>query len=605
MNLYTVWVLICSCMICFMQAGFTCYEAGLIKTKNIIAVAIENLITLMISAIMFFLFGYAIMFGTAENIAFSSIGTINDYAFALMQLMYATICITIFGGAMSERTRTNALLAGAAISSVLIYPVFGRWVWNSEGWLNSLGFMDFAGGSVVHLSGGLIALAGIISVGKRKDSDSGKSNVPFAVLGVFILWFGWMAFAGGSCPAFTERVPVTLLNTTIAAAFGMAGSLSLRFLFKKRGQFLISIFDGILGGLAAITACSYYVKPCSAAVIAFTAGAVAMICHYLLKHLDIDDAVDAVPVHLAGGITGLVLLPIFAEQQFIVTSSRIAQLGIQCIGISVNIVWTFGLSLLMFQIIKRTIGLRESTEAEEKGLNITEFEDIYSWEHFMEKSEYQEQIYKKNKLLRKQARLITVTEEQEKNRIRQELHDGVGQSLAALKLILGMAKNNPDNPDLVENAIAMTDDSIKEMRAILNNLNPPKLEEGLEKAIEALCISFSAIDGVTCTMESSCEIPPYDETHALNIFRVIQEACSNAVKHGDAENICVSIKESGSGCIFEISDDGKGFHVSEKKFGMGIQSMTDRMRMLGGDFSIYSTVGEGTRVVAEVPYGEQ
>ena len=119
----------------------------------------------MISAIMFFLFGYAIMFGTAENIAFSSIGTINDYAFALMQLMYATICITIFGGAMSERTRTNALLAGAAISSVLIYPVFGRWVWNSEGWLNTLGFMDFAGGSVVHLSGGLIALVFVVLIG--------------------------------------------------------------------------------------------------------------------------------------------------------------------------------------------------------------------------------------------------------------------------------------------------------------------------------------------------------------------------------------------------------------------------------------------------------
>lgn len=604
MNLYTIWVLICSCMVCFMQAGFTCFEAGLIKSKNIIAVAIENLITLMISAIIYFLFGYAIMFGTAENIAFSNIGTINDYACALMQLMYASICITIFGGAMSERTKSYSLLLAAGISSLLIYPVFGRWVWNDNGWLENLGFMDFAGGSVIHLSGGLIALAGIICVGRRKDPESGKSNIPFAVLGVFILWFGWLAFTGGNCPAFNERVPLTLLNTAIAAAFGMAGSLTLRLIHRRRGDFLISIFVGILGGLAAITACSYYVLPVSAAVIAFIAGSISMGCHFILKKLKIDDAVDAVPVHLAGGMTGVLLLPFFAQQQFIMADTRIEQFGIQLIGVAVNIVWTFGLSMLMFKIIDRTTGLRESAEAEEKGLNIAEFEDIYSWEHFMEKSDYQEQIYKKNKLLRKQARLLTVTEEQEKNRIRQELHDGVGQTLAALKLTLNVARAKKDNAQLVENAIEMTDDTIKEMRAILNNLHPPKLEEGLPGAIEVLAEYFSKLDGVTCTVLSECEMPPYDETQSLNIYRVIQESCNNAVKHGEADRIQIKITSSGSGCVFEISDNGKGFHVSEKKFGMGIPSMTDRMRMLGGDFSIYSTVGEGTKVVAEVPYDE-
>lgn len=604
MNTYTIWVLICSCMVCFMQAGFTCFEAGLIKTKNIIAVAIENLITLMISAIIYFLFGYAIMFGGPENIAFSNISVSEDFAHALMQLMYASICITIFGGAMSERTKTHALLLAAGISSLLIYPVMGRWVWNDAGWLGSLGFMDFAGGSVVHLSGGLIALAGIICVGRRNDPDSGKSNIPFAVLGLFILWFGWLAFTGGSCPEFNERVPLTLLNTAIAAAFGMAGSLTMRLFNRRRGNFLISIFDGILGGLAAISACAYYVSPVSSAVIAFVAGSVAMGCHFILKKLDIDDAVDAVPVHMAGGLTGLLLLPFFSEARFLMCDGRLEQFGIQCIGIAANIVWTFGLAMIMFKLIDRTMGLRESAEAEEKGLNIAEFEDIYSWEHFMEKSDYQEQIYKKNKLLRKQARLLTVTEEQEKNRIRQELHDSVGQTLAALKLTLNVAKKKEDNAALVENAINMTDDTISEMRAILNNLHPPKLEEGLLKAIEALCDSFSALEGVTCSLSAECDVPPFDETQSLNIYRVIQESCSNAVKHGEASEITVRITESDGGCTFEVTDNGKGFHVADKKFGMGIPSMTDRMRMLGGDFSIYSTIGEGTRVVAEVPYNE-
>lgn len=587
-----------------MQAGFTCFEAGMIKTKNIIAVAIENLITLMISAIIYFLFGYGIMFGSAENIAFMNIDGGENFAWALMQLMYASICITIFGGAMSERTKTRALLTAAAVSSLIIYPLFGRWVWNEDGWLGNLGFMDFAGGSVIHMSGGLIALAGIICVGSRRDPESGKSNIPFAVLGVFILWFGWLAFTGGSCPDFDERVPLTLLNTAIAAAFGMAGALIMRQILRRRGDFLISIFNGTLSGLAATTACAYYISPADSAAIALIAGAVSMGCHYILKKLNIDDAVDAVPVHLAGGMTGLLLLPLFADDRFIMAGSRLEQLGIQCIGIAVNIVWTFGLAMIMFKIIDRTMGLRESADAEEKGLNIAEFEDIYSWEHFMEKSEYQEQIYKKNKLLRKQARLLTVTEEQEKNRIRRELHDGVGQTLAALKLTLNVAGKKNDNADLVDKAIEMTEDTISEMRAVLNNLHPPKLEEGLLKAIDALCDSFSKIDGVTCTLHTECELPPYDETQSLNIYRVIQESCNNAVKHGEATEIDVCIRPAPAGCIFEIRDNGKGFHVADKNFGMGIPSMTDRIRMLGGDLSIYSTVGEGTRVETEVPYNE-
>lgn len=602
MNIDTLWIMICGCLMFFMQAGFTCFESGSIKTKNIIAVAIENLLTLMIVAIVYFFFGYAIMYGDASNIALSGISTVYEYSFAFMQIMFAAICITIFGGAMSERTKLTSILIAGAVAALLIYPVFGRWAWYSHGWLKNLGFMDFAGGSVVHLTGGLIALAGVITVGRRKDPDSGKSNVPFAVLGVFILWFGWLAFNGGSCHTFNARVPLVMLNTTIAAAFGMAGALIYRFIFKRRGNYLVAIFDGILGGLAAITACSYYVTPLGSAIIAAIAGAVVMASRQLLKKFRIDDAVDAVPDHVAGGLTGLILLPFFSQPEFLQADTRIMQFGIQLIGIAVNIIWVFGIAIIMFRILDKTYGLRVSAEAEEKGLNIAEFEDIYTWENYLEKNNYEEQLSEKNKLLRKQARLLTVTEEQEKNRIRQDLHDGVGQSLAALKVTLGVAKRKEDNTALVETAINMTDESIQEMRAILNNLHPPKLEEGLENAIIALGDEFSKIDGVTCTVESDAELPPFDETVALNIFRVIQEACGNSIKHGEASEITIRINNKENSCIFEVKDNGKGFHVAEKKFGMGIPSMTDRMRMLGGEFSIYSTIGKGTKVVAEVPY---
>ena len=246
-----------------------------------------------------------------------------------------------------------------------------------------------------------------------------------------------------------------------------------------------------------------------------------------------------------------------------------------------------------------------SPEAEEKGLNITEFEDIYSWEKYMEKSGYETQINEKNRLLRKQARLLAVTEEQEKDKIRRELHDGVGQSLAALKVTLGIARGRQQNEEIIDNAIHMTDETIQEMRAVLNSLNPPRLEQGLECALKAMAEGLNRIEGVTCRVSAAGDMPAFEDTAALNIYRVVQEACGNAVKHGNASEIDIDIKYEGSRCIFEIKDNGKGFHVSDKQFGMGIPSMGDRIRMLGGKFTILSTVGEGTRVVAEVPCDEQ
>ena len=205
-----------------------------------------------------------------------------------------------------------------------------------------------------------------------------------------------------------------------------------------------------------------------------------------------------------------------------------------------------------------------SPEAEEKGLNITEFEDIYSWEKYMEKSGYETQINEKNRLLRKQARLLAVTEEQEKDKIRRELHDGVGQSLAALKVTLGIARGRQHNEEIIDNAIHMADETIQEMRAVLNSLNPPRLEQGLESALRAMAEGINRIEGVTCRVFAAGDMPAFEDTADLNIYRIIQEACSNAVKHGNASDIDIDIKYEGSRCIFEIKDNGKGFHVSNK-----------------------------------------
>ena len=619
MNMSISWILMCGAFIFFMQAGFTCYEVGFIRSKNIIAVAIENLLTFMIVTVLYCIFGFGFMFGESFHgiigtgfIGLCGLEAAGDtaYSYAFMQTMFAAASITIFGGAMSERSRLSVLLIGAAVSAVIIYPVFGHWAWGSmvtgsPGWLEALGFMDFAGASVVHITGGFIALAGIITVGRRRDTAPARSNIPFAVLGVFILWFGWLGFNGGSLPMLSGRAGLMVLNMTIGAACGMAGALVYHVAAGKKGNYLVFIFDGVLSGLVAATACSYYCTPAGAAAVTFIAGVSAAAVHYLLVGLRIDDAVDAVSVHAAGGVSGLLLMPLFMEQQFIEAGSRIEQFGIQLLGTAVNFVWVFGIAYLMFKAIDRTIGIRVSPEAEDKGLNITEFEDIYSWEKYMEKSGFESQINEKNRLLRKQARLLAVTEEQEKDKIRRELHDGVGQSLAALKVTLGIARGSNENKEIIDNAIHMADETIQEMRAVLNSLNPPKLEQGLDSALKAMAEGINRIEGITCSVSGTDSIPAFEETEALNIYRVVQEACSNAVKHGNASHISIDVNCSERSCVFEIKDNGKGFHVSEEQFGMGIPSMGDRIRMLGGKFSIFSTAGEGTRVVAEVPCDER
>lgn len=305
--------------------------------------------------------------------------------------MFAAVSVTIFAGALSERTKIGPLLIAGCVSAGIIYPVFGHWVWGSmitgsQSWLQNLGFMDFAGASVVHMTAGFIALAGLIVVGPRTRTNTGKSNIPLAVL----------------------------------------------------------------GGLVAVTAVSAYCSPPAAMLLGLIAGVLSDLASSLLIKAGIDDIVNVVPVHLIGGITGCVLLPFMIDSSYIQAGGRSGQFGVQLTGVAVNFLWAFGMAYLLFRVIDRIMGLRVTAEEEKKGLNlnIVEFSDIYSWQNYIEISAYESEINDKNRLLRKQARLLAVTEEQEKNKLAKDLHDGVGQSLSALKMILGMGKNRPKKADI-------------------------------------------------------------------------------------------------------------------------------------------------------------
>lgn len=434
MNIDHLWIIVSACFVFFMQAGFVCYEVGFIQSKNVISVAIENILTFVIATLVYCLFGFALMFGTGQwglfgsnfwflnnlSEAYNSLG----FVFVFFELMFAGTAVTIISGSMTERTKLLPLLIAAVFMAGFIYPLYGHWVWgdlfsHQSAWLKQLGFMDFAGATVVHGTAGWVSLAGIIIVGSRKDKwdasgkikKLGRSNIPFAVLGTFILWFSWFGFNGGSLLEFNDRVGLILLNTNFSAAAGVFGAILTTRLFIKGHSYMEAVFSGALGGLVAITAGSNYLQPLQAVMLGFISGSVVVFSSLLLEKLGLDDAVGAVPIHGFGGAVGTILLAFFIPDSLLDGQTRMMKILIQFTGVTVNFVWAFGLGLLMFTLIRKTIGLRVTKEEEEKGLNIVEFADIYSWQEYIKATHYEtltqdlyDKIQMQNQILKKQAK---------------------------------------------------------------------------------------------------------------------------------------------------------------------------------------------------------
>jgi len=295
-----LWVIVSACFVFFMQAGFICYEVGFVQSKNVVSVAIENILTFAITTLIFCVWGFGLMFGPSFHGIWGSgywlLKHLNEsanplhYGFVFFQLMFAGTAVTIFSGSMSERTKLNVLVVAAMVTAGFIYPLFGHWVWGGnylhQGvWLEKLGFVDFAGATVVHATAGWVALAGIMVVGARRGrfDESGKiqklgrSNIPFATLGTFILWFSWFGFNGGSLLQFQQKIGLILLNTNFAAAAGVVGAIMTTRLFIRDHSYMEAIFSGALGGLVAVTAGSNLLTPSDSIIVGFVAGSVVVL----------------------------------------------------------------------------------------------------------------------------------------------------------------------------------------------------------------------------------------------------------------------------------------------------------------------------------------
>ena len=383
-----LWLLLCSGLVFLMQAGFMCLESGLTRAKNSINVAVKNIADFGVSVALFWGFGYGIMFGisqagwigTSDFFPSAQEGQSSMIVFFLYQAMFCGTATTIISGAVAERLKFSVYLIIATLVSGIIYPVFGHWAWNSSGWLKQLGFIDFAGSTVVHSLGAWISLATLILIGARQGrfSASGKinkiqgTNLPFAVLGALLLWVGWLGFNGGSTLALNDQVPGIILNTVLS---GVAGMLTATLYSQwQHGRIEVEeLINGSIAGLVAITACCNLVATPLAIVVGGTGAMVAQLVSYSLKRWGIDDAVDAVAVHGGAGIWGTLCVALFGQLEIIATDlNRISQLGVQLLGITVVSFWAFGLTFILLKLLNFFLVLRVSPEAEELGLNVSE-----------------------------------------------------------------------------------------------------------------------------------------------------------------------------------------------------------------------------------------
>ncbi len=385
------WVLLCAILVFMMQAGFTCLEAGTTRAKNSINVAVKNMGDFVVTVLAFWLVGYGIMFGPGltEGLA-GWIGggpfmpsfeeTPSEGTVFLFQAMFCATAATIVSGAAAERMRFVGYMAITLVVALVIYPLIGHWAWSPDGWLAGYGFVDFAGSTVVHSTGGWLALAAVIVLGPRRGRFAADgtprviqgSDQPLAVLGVLLLYLGWFGFNGGSTLALDGRVPGIIVHTVLA---GAGGALAAALVSYMRDGLLglLPALNGTIAGLVAVTAGAHAVSAPAAVMIGAVGGLVMLISDSWMVKKRIDDVVSAVPAHLVAGAWGTIAVGIFGKPDLLGTGlSRVDQILVQIGGVVTCGLWAFGFGYVVIRLLDRWLTLRVPPDDEDQGLNVTE-----------------------------------------------------------------------------------------------------------------------------------------------------------------------------------------------------------------------------------------
>ena len=372
----SVWLFIAAAMVMLMQAGFALVEAGFTRAKNAGNIIMKNLMDFSVGGLTYWAFGFALAYGGA------SLGGLIGYGDGwffddpsrggewFFQVVFAATAATIISGAVAGRVKFSAYLVYTPFITGLIYPIVTHWVWGG-GWLASIGFFDFAGSGVVHMLGGVAALAGVIVVGPRigRFDSAGKPlpipghSVTLGALGVFILWFGWYGFnAGSTLAAVGQDIATPAVTTTLAACAGAMGAMFTAWLITGKPDVGFSL-NGVLAGLVGITAGAASLSFPAAVFTGLVAGVIMVFSVRVLERLGIDDPVAAISVHGTAGLWGLIAVGLFSAD---------ASLPIQLFGAVAIIAWTFGTSFLVFKSIDAIVGMRVSENEELVGLDHSE-----------------------------------------------------------------------------------------------------------------------------------------------------------------------------------------------------------------------------------------
>lgn len=371
---------VAAALVFFMQAGFAFLGAGLIRSKNTINYMTKSFLDFCIASLGFWAFGFALMMGGGAAAGFIGLEGFfladfedGDLVGWFFQMVFAGTAATIIAGAMAERTKINAYFAYSFLVGAVVYPIYGHWAWSDSGWLTQVGdgLADYAGSAVVHMIGGFLALAGAMVVGPRKGFAEGANlkghNMPYVVIGTFILFFGWFGFNVNS-----GSLGLNAVNTLLAGAAGSVSALYITLLRTGKADIEMAC-NGALAGLVGITAGCAYVDPWASVVIGAIAGGVMIGGVWLVKNvIKADDPVGAVAVHGISGAWGVLAVGIFAAGNNDVTGliyGNAAQLLPQIVGILAAIAWGFGVGFIMFKLIDVTMGLRATDEEEEEGLD--------------------------------------------------------------------------------------------------------------------------------------------------------------------------------------------------------------------------------------------
>jgi len=409
----TMWVLLTATLVFFMNLGFAMLESGLCRAKNCVNILAKNFIVFGISSLAFLVIGWGVMFGDGNGVmgthglfflrgadnspaswesysgVYSALSWADVPLFAkfFFQLVFAGTAATIVSGAVAERIKFASFIVFSFIIVSVIYPITGHWIWGG-GWLSTLGFHDFAGSTVVHSVGGWAALAGVLVLGPRigkfvdgKVHPIPGHNMTTATIGAFVLWFGWFGFNPGSTLAADARAigHIAVITNTSAAAASLSALVTATILIGKPD--LSMILNGCLAGLVAITASCAWVSIESALLIGLIAGMLVVFSVLFFDHVQIDDPVGALSVHLANGIWGTIALGLFADPAMaplpgpepgLFIGGGISQLWAQLVGIVTVGIYTFGIAFAAWTIIKTTMGLRVSEQEEREGLDLGE-----------------------------------------------------------------------------------------------------------------------------------------------------------------------------------------------------------------------------------------